>query len=1356
MPGPTEAPPFAPTDRLSAPPLPVPARWIGFERRWLAALSIGSIGLLLALSAGLLWVQREATLDLAKAQAQREVTRLAAELDQSLRQARVSMAHSPPTHAGSGAQDLLGERRPLIEALSLPFGLSRLPPPADGPAARPTGQWLPGLARQEGAQAYLPLVWHQPAAEGGQTFEVRISREAVLRRFASEGMPADGSMSLFRVEDDGATTVLVRHPMIEKEQGLTLHGHVAKAAMDSTSGVFQARSVIDGVHRIVGFHRLGDGGQRLLVVYALPVEGVLAVWSATLPVVVALTLLLAGAMGYGAWRLDRSLRALRRSERHFQALSGHLPDVVARHDRQGRVLYVNAAVEAANGLRPEAMIGRRPAELGAPAAVAEAWMACLERVFDTGKPETLYFSYPGPEGLRHWEARAMLEPAMPGDPASVLVVSRDITQRQEMENHRLAAQRLFEAVFQSAPEAMSLGEWDSGRLLLVNDAFCTLFGRTRESLIGHTAVELGLWRSVAGRQQLLDALARGERVRDATGFSSRPDGQPIEVRYSAERVQVDGQDRLLLLFRDVTQLEQDQRALTRSELRFRLAAEHGQVWEWDLDTPPPSEAFYTALGYPATPPQEPPRALSALIHPRDLPVLLKTLHRFLQGRADFRLELRARDARDRCRWFEVRGSGQRNELGRVTYMAGTVFEITDRKELEAAQRQTLTQLDAVANASPALFWTTDIHKHPNWLNKARLAFTGRDLVSECDAFWLDDLHPQDRERCERVFNTAFDAREPYSMEYRMLRHDGQYRWVLEQGMPRHDADQHFIGYIGSCLDVNERQQAEATALERGAILEQVFSLLQDMLFVLDREERFVHFQAGSHDRLLLHPDEFMGRPLGELMPPQLVEQLREAMARASEGGPQELDYSLDLPAGRCHFNARLAWLPGGEQCMFFVRDTTEQQKHLQERERTSQFVLLLFRLASRFINLPVQQMDQAIQDALGDLGRFVGADRAALFSHDARTDTHVWCAEDLPAGMRHRPRPPQAPEAAGATAQGRDGMVCVSDVDALPEGEFKAALQNLGIRSLVSLPLSSDQDGGSGFVTLESVRHTHTYDGEDITLLQLFAQMLMNVQARSQAQARLRELTDQLEMKVAERTAQLEESVRRLQVVNRELESFTYSASHDLRTPLRGIEGFCSLLLEEHASQLDEQGRAYLQRIQKATLHMSQLVSDLLAYSRLQQLTEQREPVALAACVQEVVVPFRDEMEARQSRLSLQIPDDLKVQANAKGLAIVLRNLIDNALKFTPPGEAPDIRIEAQAQAGRVRLSVCDRGMGFDMKYHDRIFGMFQRLHRQDQIPGTGIGLALVHKAVERMGGHIRAESSPGQGASFHLDLPTA
>ncbi len=1346
------------TEPAPATPLPVATRQPGVV--WLRMLAVVAIGLMLALSTGLLLVQREATLERARAQALREVKRLAAELDQSLRlaQASIALAHNAPA---ADADDLLGHHRHQVQTLNLPFALRRLDPAAHDATALPAAQWVPGLAQQADGQWVLPLRWRQPASEGGHVCEVTLPREALLARFASEGLPAGGSMSLFRLEDDGATTVLVRHPLVASEQGRTLRGHVADAVRQGTVGVFEATSQIDGVPRIVGFQRLSSGADRLVIVYALAAQSVLAEWSAILPVAVVLTLLVAAAMAYGAWRLDRAMRALSRSERHFQTLSDHLPDVVVRYDTAGRVLYVNPAVEAASGVKPEAMLGRSFAEFGTPPDIAAQWMACLGRVFATGQAETLYFTYQGPQGERHWEAQASLEPVAAGEAPTALVINRDITARREAENSQHSAQQLFEAVFQAAPEGMSLSEWGTGRLLLVNDAFCALFGRPREQLIGQSTLDLNLWQAPEVRQQLIERLERGEQVRDAVASSARPDGGAIHVRYSAERVQQGGEQRLLLMFRDVSQLESDQRALARSEMRFRLAAAHGQVWEWDFGRGfiQPSDEFFVALGHPQPPLDQMGERFLDLIHPEDRPRLREVLRRFFKGEGDYRLEFRARDAQGQYHWFDTRGSGLRDASGQVTYMAGTTFEISDRKALEEAQRQTLKHLDTVANASASLAWTVDAQQHPDWLNQPWLDFTGRDLATECDTFWLDDVHPQDCERCAQVFNSAFEAREPYSMEYRLRRHDGEYRWLHEQGNPRYDADHRFIGYVGSCLDVTDLRQAEAVALERGAILEQVFDVIQDMLFVLDAEERFVFYQAGTGDRLYRRPEDFLGRPMGEVMPPALLPTLRAAMQRAREGGIQEMDYSMDLPVGTHHFNARLAWLPGGQQCMFLVRDTTEQQAVQQARERLNGFVLLLFRLASRFINLPVQQMDGAIDAALQDMGVFVGADRAYLFAYDPEagtaTNTHEWCAAGIAPQKAQWQDVPIGNLSDWHQMHLRGEKILVPDALALPACALRDVLQAMDIRGLLTLPLMNGTDC-LGFVGLDSVHQARAYGSEEITLLELFAQMLVNLRLRAQAAAQVREMTEQLEQKVEQRTQQLHESVQRLQTVNRELESFTYSASHDLRTPLRGIEGFSELLLEEHADQLDEQGREYLQRIQRATLHMSQLVNDLLAYSRLQQLTEQSEPVDLAACVHTVAAPFRDELEARHGQLSVEMPDDLRVLANPKGLAIVLRNLIDNALKFTPASDAPRVRIEAQAVGDRVRLNVSDQGIGFDMKYHDRIFGMFQRLHRQDQIPGTGIGLALVQKAVERMGGSIQAESAPGQGARFEADLPRA
>ena len=785
------------------------------------------------------------------------------------------------------------------------------------------------------------------------------------------------------------------------------------------------------------------------------------------------------------------------------------------------------------------------------------------------------------------------------------------------------------------------------------------------------------------------------------------------------------------------------------------------MWEWDFDNGDfsPGRELFVRLGHQVAPEARLDQVFGDIVHPEDLPRLRWQLRRFLKGETGFHTEFRARDASGTWHWFDAQGSGLRDASGRVNYMAGTAFDISDRKALEEAQRQTLKHLETLTDASSAMFWTSDVNKACTWVSQRWLDMLGQTLEQQLGDGWRQRIHPDDLDTCELIYTEAFDEREPYTTEYRELNAQGEYRWLLEQGTPRYDADNRFIGYIGSCLDVTELKQAQATARERSAMLEQVFGVLQDMLFVVDGQERFVFYQSGSHDRLYRSPDTFLGKTMGEVMPANLTERFREAMDRAWTEGMQEVDYQLDLPDGRHHFSARLAWLPGGDQCMFLVRDTTEQQTAQRERERLNAFVLLLFSLANRFINLPIHEADRAINEALGDMGRFVDADRAYLFDYDMEAETasntHEWCGEGVSPEIDNLQDLPFEMIPDWIAFHRIDQVMHVPDVAALEPGNLRDLLSSQGIQSLMAIPLSHG-DRCLGFVGLDSVRSTHDYGEEETTLLRLFAQMLVNIRLRVEAEEQIQALTEGLEAKVAERTNQLEASVMQLQAVNRELESFTYSASHDLRTPLRGIEGFSALLLEEHAGQLDTQGREYLRRIQRATMHMSQLISDLLAYARLEQMTEQVTPVPLEPLVRSVVGTVQDALDERQGQVLIDVPADLQVAADPRGLTMVLRNLIDNAVKFTPAERSPQIRIRARASDGPVDIEVADNGMGFDMKHHDRIFGMFQRLHRQDQIPGTGIGLAMVNKAVNRMGGRIRAESAPGEGARFHVTLAAA
>ena len=256
----------------------------------------------------------------------------------------------------------------------------------------------------------------------------------------------------------------------------------------------------------------------------------------------------------------------------------------------------------------------------------------------------------------------------------------------------------------------------------------------------------------------------------------------------------------------------------------------------------------------------------------------------------------------------------------------------------------------------------------------------------------------------------------------------------------------------------------------------------------------------------------------------------------------------------------------------------------------------------------------------------------------------------------------------------------------------------------------------------------------------------IDISERVQAEHKIAELNADLERRVARRTQEL-------QAKNRELETFTYSVSHDLKAPLRGIDGYSRLLLEDHFEKLDAEGRHFLTSVRKASLQMGQLIEDLLAYSQLERRAIHCTAVKPQAVLDSLPVSYEDEIRARGVVFKVNLPD-VAVKADASGLAQVLRNLLDNALKFTRTSQPAVIEIAGRVEEDIVVLWVKDNGVGFDMKFNDRIFDIFQRLHRAEDYPGTGIGLAIVRKAMERMGGRVWAVSAPGNGATFYIEIP--
>ena len=630
-------------------------------------------------------------------------------------------------------------------------------------------------------------------------------------------------------------------------------------------------------------------------------------------------------------------------------------------------------------------------------------------------------------------------------------------------------------------------------------------------------------------------------------------------------------------------------------------------------------------------------------------------------------------------------------------------QLEDRvKERTAALHESEANLTLAQSIAHVGSWHLDIpHNVFLWSAETYRMFgvaAGTPLTYEA---FLACVHPDDREYVDRSWQAAL-RRAPYNIEHRIIV-DGQVKWVRERAELQFNADGQLTGGIGTVQDFTERKQAEEALRQSEEQYRTVTESVNDAIIAIDQNSRIILFANNSVEKIFGYSvSELLGKEMTTLMPERYRDDHRAGVKRYVETGVKHLNWKSTQVPGLHKSGKEIPleisygeYTKGGKHYFIgVVRDISERvqaEEALRNAEKRYRTTLDHMLEGCQIIDFDWRYL--YINDVAAQQGRHT---KEELLGHTMMEIypgiEHTQMFVELRRCMEERI--PHRMENEFTFPDGTKGWFHLS-MEPVPEGVF-----NL-----------------SGDITKEK-----------------------------QLDEELRKHREHLEELVIERTAQLE-------AANKELEAFSYSVSHDLRAPLRHVNGFVELLQKNSAESLDDKGKRYLSIIVDSIKEMGILIDDLLGFSRMGRTEMHSTCINMKKLVEEVVRGFESETQGRTIEWRMeQLPE---VNGDYSMMRQALVNLLSNALKYSRTREVAKIHVGAEQKNNELVFFVRDNGVGFDMKYVEKLFGVFQRLHSSKDFEGTGIGLANVHRIIMRHGGKTWAEGELNNGSTFYFSLPT-
>ncbi len=895
----------------------------------------------------------------------------------------------------------------------------------------------------------------------------------------------------------------------------------------------------------------------------------------------------------------------------------------------------------------------------------------------------------------------------------------DITAYKLAEEELDRQTALFRNLFESSPEAIAVLDGQD-RVLEVNRSFETLFGYPEAEALGQNINDL-----VAPGPYLDDAqdvsrlvIGNGQIVEKEAVRCTR-DGRPLDVSLIGYPIIVDQcQIGAYAIYRDITARERAEQELRQANLvienspvvLFRWRAVEG----W-----PVVMVSQNVIQFGYTPEELLSEAVSfvSLVHPEDIDRIARELEEYSTSGTDrFQQEYRIITKTGGVRWVDDRTVAERNVDGQIVFYQGTVIDITERKRIEESLKQeqefVRELLENMVDGVVACDATGNLvlfnHTAREWHGLDPQPIPQEEWASYYDLYDEDGVTPLTAAtiplarafRGERLRDAAL-----------VIRAKGQApRYITSNCAPFYDSAGQLLGAVTVMRDLTAARQAQKELEDTRILLEATFEQTPVPMVLVSTPDNVI--RIVNHAARYFLTDGNTSSSVGQ----RLLDYEPSWQDFDSDGCPipfTEIPLSLALQGittrskelnvmrkdGTRRWNLASAapiYNAAGEQIAAYVAfiDITDR-KRAEDALRESE----------QRLSLMVEQVGAILWTTDREL-RFTLIQGAGLASLGGRTGRML-----------------------GHTLF---EYFQTDDDEFLPIMKHRRALRGESM-------------------TYEQTWNNRTFETRLEPLRDAFGNILgvigvsIDITERKQAEAKIRKLNEELEQRVIERTAQLE-------AANKELEAFSYSVSHDLRAPLRAIDGYTRILVEDYEPVLDTEGKRVCAVIRDNTQRMGQLIEDLLAFSRLGRVQMQVSLIDMAvlstaAFDQLTTLAERARIEFHLGPLPPAIGDPAMIRQ-------VWVNLLANAIKFSARRERAVIEVNGRVESGENVYSVRDNGAGFDMRYADKLFGVFQRLHSEREFVGTGVGLAIIQRIIHRHNGRVWAEGEVGMGATFYFTLP--